>query len=129
MHPLCRQACNIMFLYQGIRRLNERPTMEQLIELKRTDGGSPVRIKERISRDIYDLGIILLHDDYGKIMEAIVGYSNGRLKSVIDEVFTRWLNTQGSQAATWKVLVVALKQVPLNTLADDIIQALKETEN
>ena len=106
--------------------MDEAPTMLQLIQLERKDGGNPVRIKENIGDKIYDFGIFLLNDESGIKMETIKENSFYRHKGVIDNVFTEWIYEKDPRSpVTWKVLIDNLRKVKLNALADEIIDALK----
>ena len=104
-------------------RMNEKPTMNQLILLPRGDGGNPVRISERIGADNWVVGTYLLKDDRGAIMTTITGNSHRKVEVINREIFRQWLAGIGA-SVSWNVLVNALERAKLNSLANDIVDAL-----
>ena len=103
--------------------MNERPTMNDLIILKRK-GGNPVRIIGRIGKRHTDLGTILLEDEFGTVMETIKENAGGNTEKINREMLRRWLAGNGAPV-TWKVLVDALLEIKEKALADDIVDALR----
>ena len=103
--------------------MNKKPTMNQLMILKPKGGGSEVRITERIGTKFYELGTILLKDDYAKIMETVKENERGNVDKINTDLLRRWLNGNGAPV-TWKVLVDALEDIKEKELADDIVKAL-----
>ena len=103
--------------------MNERPTMNQLANLKRGDGGNPVRIFERIGVKYSDVGMYLLNDDYGMKMQTVADNARGNVDTINREMFRQWL-AGGGAPVSWKVLVDALEGAQLKALANDIVDAL-----
>ena len=103
--------------------MNDRPTMPELSNLKRSGGGNRVKIIERIGGEKSSaLGDILLHDEHGIHMKNIK-HEERSVEAVNREMFRQWLQGGGARVS-WKALVNDLDTVGLNTLADDIIDAL-----
>ena len=104
--------------------MNDKPTMNQLILLKRTDGGNPVRISERIGAQNIELGTYLLNDNDGAIMPTIEENAKGITETMNRNIFQRWLAGKGVPRS-WKVLVDGLRDIALlKELANDIVDAL-----
>ena len=109
--------------FRNFPHMNEKPIMNQLTLLERSDGGNPVRISERIGARNSDVGIYLLKDDHGVIMETIAQNARGNTEAINREIFRRWLAGNGAPVS-WKVLVDALERAQLKALANDIVDAL-----
>ena len=103
--------------------MNNRPAMPELSNLKRSGSQSPVKIMERIEGEKSSaLGDILLNDEHGVRMKNIK-HEERSVEAINREMFRQWLQGGGARVS-WKALVDALDTVGLNTLADDIIDAL-----
>ena len=101
--------------------------MPELSNLKRSGGQSPVKIMERIGGEKSSaLGDILLNDEHGVRMKNIK-HKEQDVEAINREMFYRWLQGGGAKVS-WKVLVDALDTVGLNTLANDIIDALSNAK-
>ena len=108
--------------------MNERPTMNQLDNLEWKGDGNTVRIIERIGTKYTEIGIILLEDGHGVVMEAIRENNRGNVEAINRDMLQRWLRGSGAPV-TWKVLVEALVKVKEKTLADDIIDTLTHKDS
>ena len=110
--------------HENSPQMNEEPTMGQLYSLEKCDGGSSVRIIERIGADNHELGTKLLRDNYGAIMRTIIDDARGDNEKVIIQIFNRWLSGSGAPVS-WKVLVYRMRDVKrLKALADEIVDCL-----
>ena len=67
------------------------------------------------------LGIILLQDDSGAIVDALENRYQRDANRINLSILRDWLDGQGLMPVTWGTLVEALKSVGLNTLAGDIM--------
>ncbi len=105
-------------------RIYDHPTLIELQDLKRRDKDS-IRIIERIGNGYSEFGTYLLNDKYGTLLQNIAANANGNVETINREILTRWINGQGIKDVNWRTLVHALRVGPkLNTLADDIVEAL-----
>ena len=101
--------------------------MPELSNLKRSGGQNPVKIIERIGGEKSSaLGDILLKDEHGVRMKNIK-HEERSIEAVNREMFRQWLQGGGARVS-WKALVDALDTVGLNTLADDMIDALSNAD-
>ena len=65
------------------------------------------------------LGILLLQDDTGSVVDAIVDeYQDG--ERITLKIFQLWINGAGQQPVSWATLVQVLHDVNLNELAKEI---------
>ena len=107
-------------------RMNNHPTLIEFYFLKGKDG-KPVRIIDRIGTKYHALGIYLLNDTFGTVLDTIEANANGETELINLKILKGWINGQGIKERDWKTLVYTLREGPkLNTLADDIVAALNQ---
>ena len=82
-----------------------------------------VNIAEEIGTSYSDFGILLLNDERGNKVSAIVQEHRGNAKEINYEILRLWLEGKG-QPLSWSTLVQVLKDIKLNKLASEIEQAL-----
>ena len=105
----------------SIPNTGENPDLLKLLQFHVTPQKT-VNVIEEMCGTYWDLGVILLQDNKGAIMNTIEReYSNplDRMKSVL----TRWFQGHGLPV-TWENLVKSLRQVKLNIIANDIKEGL-----
>jgi len=103
----------------------EKPNLLKLLQFHVTPQKT-VNVIQQMCGTYWGLGVILLQDESGAIMKAIEGeYSNplDRMKCVL----THWFEGRGLPV-TWKNLVESLRQLELNTIANDIEEGLSRQQ-
>ena len=74
--------------------------------------------------DYEPLGLMLLEDDDGAIVDQIVSECHHKCSDVVRHIMKKWVRGGGKQPVTWKTLTDTLKDIGLTKLASDIEQAL-----
>ncbi len=98
--------------------------MTELIVLH-SNGGGRVKVLEGISTNYHDFGILLLEDNTGTQLNAIVDKCRENAKAINREVLVQWLAGKGRQPVSWNTLLEVLKDIDLQALANDIESALR----
>ena len=93
--------------------------MGDLIKLT-TSKGQVIRILESSAEKYKDIGIILLKDDTGAVVEAITKTALGNPIEAVRMIYEKWL--QEDEDHSWKKLAECFRNVQLNPLARDIEQ-------
>ncbi len=89
------------------------------------NGRERVKVIERISTNYHDFGILLLEDDTGVRLKAIVHECRENPKDINREILVQWLAGKGKEPVSWKTLIEVLKDIDLKALASDIESALQ----
>jgi len=86
-----------------------------------------MNIPKKIGTNYETFGTLLLKDEQGKKIDAIVD-DNTRAKEININlaILKKWLHGEGEQPATWRTLVQVLKDSDLNVLAEEI-EAVKSS--
>ena len=74
----------------------------------------------------YDLGLELLETQHERKLE-IIEEDNKEVTKCCRKMFSKWLETQ-SDNASWDQLILAVKNIELNDVANDIEQLLLQGE-
>ncbi len=98
--------------------------MTELIVLH-SNGGGRVKVLEGISINYHDFGILLLEDNTGTQLNAIVDKCRENAKAINREILVQWLAGKGKQPVSWNTLLEVLKDIDLQALASDIESALR----
>ena len=80
-----------------------------------------VNLAQKINR-FQIFGIIILEDDDGDRIDAIMREHRDRVEDINMSVFRSWVKGEGLKPVSWATLVDVLQDVGLNTLARDIKQ-------
>ena len=80
-----------------------------------------VNLAQKINR-FQNFGIIILEDDYGDRIDAIMREQRDRVEDINMSVFRLWVKGEGLKPVSWATLVDVLQNIGLNTLARDIKQ-------
>ena len=80
-----------------------------------------VNLAQKINR-FQDFGIIILKDNEGDHIDAIMREHRDRAEDINKSVFRLWVKGEGLKPVSWATLVDVLQDVGLNTLARDIKQ-------
>ena len=116
MSVVVRVSTNILIISTA-----QRPTLPQLINLP-TRAGETINIMQRVGTQYTDLGLILLNDKDGSIVEQIT--SEYQLNGITREILKRWIRGEGKQPVTWKTLTDALVAIGLTELVKSIQESL-----
>ena len=82
--------------------------------------GQVIRILERSADKYRDIGIVLLNDDTGVVVEAIREAAQDNPVVAVRKIYERWLGEDKDHS--WKKLAKCFRDVQLNSLARDIEQ-------
>ena len=107
---------NCTLSYTG---LDDKPTMRLFIKFPDGKDGF-IRIRDKIGIKYSDYGIFLLDDDTGSRVATIKSKHLGDPKPIIEEITREWLEGSGEKPVTWRTLVRVLREIELETLADEI---------
>ena len=104
---------------------DEVPTVSDLEGLKQKDG-TTLNIIEEIGSHYGSLGIQLLHDRRGTIMDGITHDHKGHV-NIKKTIFEKWLGGTGMQPRTWRTLVKLMESntIRLTVIASDIRNTLQ----
>ena len=85
-----------------------------------TPSGDYVDVIQRIRVKYRHLGIILLNDENGDIVDGIEADCRHELKIIVTSILKQWLQGNGRLQISWGTLVTTLRMIELNALAGDI---------
>jgi len=92
----------------------------------RTRSGT-INIPKEIGEHYEIFGILLLNDEHGERVEAIIEEkARANCKEINLAILKKWLHGEGEQPATWRTLVQVLKDSDLSVLAEEI-EAVKSS--
>ena len=112
-----------LFLISASTLATSKPTLPELLSLK-TSSGSTVRIVQQIGTNYPILGPLLLNDDTGAVIQAIVSHYQLNADAINQEILTRWLQGQGKTPVSWSTLTDILKDIGLSELSQMIQDSL-----
>ena len=98
-------------------------TLPQLISLP-TRTEERINIMQRVGTQYTDLGLILLNDEDGSIVEQITSEYQLNAINITREILKRWIRGEGKQPVTWKTLTDALTAIGLTELAKCILESV-----
>ena len=76
----------------------------------------------------YDLGLELLETKHERELDIIeTNYRNDAV-TCCRKMFSKWLETQSGDSASWDQLIQAVKSIEVNNVANDIEQLLLQGE-
>ena len=99
------------------------PTLPELILFKIKT--KSVNILTEIGSKYQDFGILLLKDDKGAKIEAMVEKHGRNDRSINGEIFREWLQGRGAMPVSWRTLIDTLNDIGLSTLANNIKTTLQ----
>ena len=94
--------------------------MRDLMKLSTSKGA--IRILHRSAVKCKDIGVILLNDESGAIVEAITQSAGGDQIESVRKIYTRWI--EENEDHSWRKLTQCFRDVQLNVLARDVEQHL-----
>ena len=95
--------------WMGSDTADSKPTLPQMMRLN---------IPEQVGVNYEKFGILLLNDENGCKVENLA-FPNNRPEHIVTSILRKWLKEK-STAVTWENLMQKLREVGLNTFADDI---------
>ncbi len=81
-------------------------------------------IREEIGSKYRECCTFLLNDRDGAKLQAIEGQYQRNAVWINHEIFSRWLQGEGGNPVTWATLIGVLRDIRMNSLADDIYATL-----
>ena len=106
----------------------KKPTLP-LLQRFPTKSGDVTKIIERIGTKHHELGIRLLDDKDGMITANIEAqYKHDPPSRATEAILQKWLQGTGRIPQTWDTLIVVLREIELNTLAQKIKENLLDIQ-
>ena len=99
------------------------PTLKLLTNLP-IDGMKNLKIIKKTSTRYNELAMYLLNDDNCDIVSSLEEKCLHDSDKITRAVFKKWIDGTGRKPVTWQTLVGVLKDIELNSLADEIETAL-----
>ena len=109
-------AINIIFKHLFS---DERPKLKDLYSFSTTSGAT-VDIREKVGSKFEALGLDLLEDDDGSLVDQIRISCHHVPADIVADIFKRWLRGRGKQPVTWRTLTQCLSSIGLSALASSI---------
>ncbi len=88
-------------------------------------GPNKINVSERIGVNYQTFGFFILDDETGARVAAITMQCFHNPVLCATEILSQWLQGKGVQERTWGKLVEILRDLDMNTLAEDIEDVLK----
>ena len=111
-------------LWMGIDAASEDPLQKPTLPLLQrfpTQSEGVIKIIDRIGTKHHKLGICLLDDDDGMITANIEAhYKHDPPTRTTEAILQKWLQGTGRKPQTWDTLITVLREIKLNTLAQEI---------
>ena len=76
-----------------------------------------VNLAEKISTHYEEFGILLLEDDDGSLVAAIVEKHREKAEKINRDIFCSWLRGRGRQPVSWHTLAHVLTDIGMDRLA------------
>ena len=100
---------------------NCKPTLPKLLKFPpKCSSPQCINIASRIGNKYWKFGILLLDDDFGHVVDAIVHEHQEDTEQITLKILQLWINGAGLQPVSWTTLILVLHDVQLNELAKDI---------
>ena len=82
-----------------------------------TLSGDTINLREKVGSRFRDLGLVLLEDRDGSLVEQIVSDCHHVASDIVGDILGRWVRGRGQQPVTWRTLVKVLYAIFLPQLA------------
>ena len=79
-----------------------------------------LNIIQSIGTRYYNLGIFLLEDDNGELVDALTSEHQHNAEAITRAIFKRWITGTGRKPTTWRTLVGVLRECQFAAQADAI---------
>ena len=101
------------------------PTIKLLTGLPSQIGGirkrkQDIDIIQRSSNSYAKLGMRLLDDDNRDIVDVLKEKHHHDPVEIVTAVYKKWITGTGRKPVTWQTLDIVLREIQLDSLADDI---------
>jgi len=97
---------------------DDQPTLTECIRFQGRE--RKINIPQEISIKYRDFGILLLDDRTGTRLEALEHEHRCNAELINSKILQEWIAGKGKHPVSWKTLTEVLRDVELNTLAEDI---------
>ena len=106
------------------------PTVKLLTSLPSLVGGEKknINIVQKTSTRYNQLGMHLLDDDNGDIVDGLKERCFHDPVETVTAVYKKWISGTGRKPVTWQTLVDVLRDIELNSVADDIEAVLSSSK-
>ena len=95
-----------------------KPKLGELLSFKGIE--KTFNVAELVGTKYSKLGIFLLKDDTGAIVEAVKQEHLLNSEEINIAILSQWLQGKGAQPVAWLTLIDVLRKIGLGTLSDDI---------
>ena len=95
-----------------------KPKLTELLSFKGKE--KTFNVAELVGTKYSKLGIFLLKDETGAIVEALERQHLLNVEEINTAIFRKWLQGKGAQPVAWSTLIDMLRKIGLGTLAGDI---------
>ena len=102
--------------------LPDSPTLKQCIRFQ--GRGRTINIPQEIGFHFVSFGILLLDDDTGEKVEAIIKKLPNDAKQINGRILQEWIAGNGKRPITWNTLIDVLCKAELRELAEMIGKCL-----
>ena len=109
---------DILFLFT-----DEQPSLPECLSFP-TITGDTIDITKEVGGEYTRLGILLLDDKKGALVDQISSDYHYKAADIVYEILKRWIRGAGKQPATWKTLTDTLRAIELTKLATCIETSL-----
>ena len=92
--------------------------MTELLSFKGKE--NTFNVVEHVGAKFTELGVILLNDETGVIVEALRKEYLLNAEHINIAIFSKWLQGKGAQPVAWSTLIDVLRKIGLCTLAGDV---------
>eukprot|EP00731_Ephydatia_muelleri_P005503 Em0002g1679a len=106
---------------------NGQPTVKLLTCFPSVVDGEKktINIIQRTGTSYEKLGMFLLEDDNGDIVDSLKEACHQDPIQITTAVYKKWISGTGRKPVTWQTLVDVLREIDLNRVADDIDSTVK----
>ena len=119
-------------LWMGIDAASKDPLKKPTLPLLQrfpTKSRGVIKIIDKIGTGNHDLGIRLLNDDDGTITANIEAqYKHDPPSRTTEDFLQKWLRGTGRTPQTWHTLITVLREIELNSLAQEIEENLLDIQ-
>ena len=102
--------------------VGEKPKLPKLLSFPTNTGA--INITEKVGTNYKALGIMLLEDDDGTLVNQITSDCHHKSAAITLEILERWIRGGGRQPVTWQTLTETMKIIGLTELASSIESSL-----
>ena len=101
---------------------DDRPSLPKLLKLPSKSGS--ISIPEQVGTNYFQFGVLLLNDETGAEVSAIVKQYREDAQPINIEILRLWIGGKG-RPLSWDTLIDVLKSIGLKTLANDVQDSIQ----